>query len=136
MRIPSVGILEQPSASPVPASQTWAAPTGVQSSFGATGNFYFNPNYATGDVTDSFIDIPDVQTIPTATPYIIPPGWGIWYSGTAAGSYQMQQTTVGNWVTLGAAFTAGSGPFGFMSDGVNFRILTTTQGTVTFIRFR
>ena len=136
MRIPSVGILENPSASPVPAPQGWAAPTGVQSSFGATSNFYFNPNYATGDTVDCYIDIPDVQTVPTATPYVIPPGWGIFYSGTGAGSLQVQMTTAGNWVTLGAAFVAGAGPLFFMSDGVNFRINATTTGTITFIRFR
>jgi hypothetical protein len=139
MRIPGVSILEQPSASPVAAPQTWAAPTGVQSAFGATGSFYFNPNYSSGDVVDSYIDIPDTQTIALNTTYVIPPGWGymVLTSGTTVATYQVQQTALGTWVTLftGVASTP-SGTF-FMSDGVNFRINSpTTATTAVFYRFR
>jgi hypothetical protein len=144
MRIPSVGILEQPSAAPIPFPQTWAAPTGVQSSFGATGAFYLNPNYATGDVPDSYIEIPDTQTVALNTQYVIPPGWGgmIVTSGTTAAQYQVQQPTssggaAGNWVTLATGTASVAVWMFFMSDGVNFRINSpTTATTVVFYRFR
>ena len=147
MRVPSVGILEQPSAAPVAFPQTWAAPAGVQSSWSSVSNFYFNPNYAVGDSVDSFIDIPDTQSVAASGTYIIPPGWGICSltSGATTGaSLQVQQasssgsTATGNWVPL-ATGTAGAamGTF-FMSDGVNFRINNpgTTAATAVFYRFR
>jgi hypothetical protein len=141
MRIPGVSIIEQPSASPVAAPQTWAAPTGVQSSFGATASFYFNPNYSSGDVVDSYIDIPDTQTILTTALYVIPPGWGfcsLTSGTTTAAVYQVQQTAGGTWVTLFTGTISAQTGFFFMSDGVNFRInnLSATSSTAVFYRFR
>jgi hypothetical protein len=136
-----IQILENPSASPVATGGAWGTTNIGTSSFAGTSPFYPLPPYGTGTfINDCYIDYPNVQTVTTATPYVIPPGWGACLATTGTSgsvSYQVQQGTVGTWVTLFTFATSASNTYFFyMSDGVNFRISAgTASATITLFQF-
>jgi hypothetical protein len=117
--------LEFPSASPVSSGAAWVAYLPLQSTFaggsGSVQNFYPLPP-AGSQTIDCYIDTPNLQSISGGSNYVIPPMGSLasftFGSGTIC-SYQMQQGSVGNWVTLDTITTVNAALSKFiMSDGV------------------
>lgn len=112
------------------------------SSFNGNETFQgYEPN-STNIVPDSYISIPNTQSIVNAGHYFIPPGQGIanivaGASGTTV--YQYQVGTVGSWNTLGTVAAGATGLIPYISDGINFRFTNTsaagnTASTVILIQ--
>lgn len=94
------------------------------------------------DVNGCLLEVPNLQVIPAAGTYVIPPGEGLMLlaSGTTAAQYQAFQgsgTVSPAWTTLVAGTASTTVLLPFMSDGANFRINSpTTSTTVTFYQWR
>jgi hypothetical protein len=92
----------------------------------------------TNVVGDSFLSIPNVQTIVTLQHYYIPPGQGICLltaGATNPVTYQYQNPN-GTWVTITSVAAAATASFPYISDGINFRInnAATASSTATFFQ--
>ena len=92
----------------------------------------------TGIVADSFLSIPNLQSILTLTHYYIPPGQGICVlvaSATTASTYQYQAPN-GTWNTITSVAAGATASFPYISDGLNFRINNAGSGTDTATFFQ
>lgn len=96
------------------------------------------------DVNGCLLEVPNFQTIPVSTSYVIPPGEGmalIVTGATTGATYQVFQgsgVVAPSWVTILTVAAASSVLTPYMSDGSNFRITAgaTTAPTVTFYQWR
>lgn len=113
---------------------TFAAFLPLQSPFSGASAFFPQPP-AGSQTVDCIVETPNVQAIGNGSSYVIPPFTGMVQIVTGSGTiaqYQVQQGTVGTWVTLetlGATLTVIKG--GLMGDGTNFRY-ASSGGVTTF----
>jgi len=105
-----------------------------QSAFAGASTFFAQPP-AGSQTPDCVVETPNVQTIANGASYVLPPFTGMIQIVTGSGTiaqYQVQQGTVGTWVTLetlGANLSVVKG--GLMGEGTNFRY--ASSGGVTTI---
>lgn len=130
-----------------------------QSPFGLVGPVWNGPplppltveNVTQGFSTPTFVDVngcllevPNSQTIPVSTSYILPPGEGMMLvvtGATTGATYQVFQgsgNVAPSWVTILTVAAASSVLSPFMSDGANFRVTAgaTTAPTITLYQWR
>jgi hypothetical protein len=93
----------------------------------------------TNVVADSYLSIPNTQTVAVNGHYYIPPGQGICLltsGSTTASAYQYQVGAVGTWNPIFTGTAAAATSFMYISDGQNFRINNpgTTAATAIFIQ--
>lgn len=109
----------------------------VQSIYGflTTGNAV---EPVTNVVADSYLSIPNLQTIVTLQHYYIPPGQGIAIvvaGATNPVTYQYQSPN-GTWNTITSVAATTTASFPYISDGINFRINNAATGSSTATFFQ
>jgi hypothetical protein len=93
----------------------------------------------TNVIADSYLSIPNTQSVAVNGHYYIPPGQGICLltsGATTASAYQYQVGAVGTWNPIFTGTAAAATSFMYISDGMNFRINNpgTTAATAIFIQ--
>jgi hypothetical protein len=129
-----VGVIENPAATPIPAAQAWSTTNPIQSTWAGTNPF--GPTFPTpaNDVTDSYNDVPDVQSVPATTgTYVVPFGMVTFICATAG--LLIQANINGTWTTLFTT-TATATPITLQSDGTNVRLSNPTGGAISCTMYR